>query len=141
MNSVAVRGVPPSPGHSSRGHSDGCKIFPIPGSNETCHHFRHGTLARASDLLPPSSAAIAEKGPCVNVLNVLNALSTAGPTYLAQSVQAGPPAPADDRGLLMSVLVWLLVGLVAGFLASKLVNKRGEGIVRDILLGLVGSLV
>jgi uncharacterized membrane protein YeaQ/YmgE (transglycosylase-associated protein family) len=47
----------------------------------------------------------------------------------------------EDRGLLMSILVWLVVGLVAGFLASKVVNKHGEGLIRDIILGLVGSLV
>lgn len=35
----------------------------------------------------------------------------------------------------------LFVGLVAGFLASKIVNKRGEGLVRDVLLGIVGSVV
>jgi uncharacterized membrane protein YeaQ/YmgE (transglycosylase-associated protein family) len=32
-------------------------------------------------------------------------------------------------------------GLIAGFLASKIVNKRGEGILMDIVLGLVGSFV
>ena len=41
----------------------------------------------------------------------------------------------------MSILSWLLLGLVAGFLGSKIVNKRGEGIVRDILLGIAGALV
>ena len=60
------------------------------------------------------------------------------PTLLADVVDG---APVNDRGLLMSIIVWLLVGLVAGFLASKIVNKRGEGLVRDIVLGLIGSLV
>ncbi len=41
----------------------------------------------------------------------------------------------------MSILAWLVVGLVAGFLASKVVNKTGEGIVLDILLGVVGAMV
>ncbi len=48
---------------------------------------------------------------------------------------------ADDRGMLMSLVIWLFVGLVAGFLASKIVNKRGEGIMLDIILGLVGAFV
>jgi uncharacterized membrane protein YeaQ/YmgE (transglycosylase-associated protein family) len=43
--------------------------------------------------------------------------------------------------MLMSLVTWLIVGLIAGFLASKIVNKRGEGIMLDIVLGLVGSLV
>jgi uncharacterized membrane protein YeaQ/YmgE (transglycosylase-associated protein family) len=39
----------------------------------------------------------------------------------------------------MSFLAWIVLGLVAGFIASKLVNHRGEGIVLDILLGVVGA--
>ena len=41
----------------------------------------------------------------------------------------------------MSFLTWVVLGLLAGFIGSKLVNKRGEGIVLDILLGIVGSVV
>src|SRR5215813_2915401 len=41
----------------------------------------------------------------------------------------------------MSFLSWLLLGLVAGFIGSKIVNRRGEGIVRDILLGIVGAFI
>jgi uncharacterized membrane protein YeaQ/YmgE (transglycosylase-associated protein family) len=40
----------------------------------------------------------------------------------------------------MSVLAWVVLGLVAGFLASKLVNRSGEGIVLDIVLGVVGAV-
>ena len=43
--------------------------------------------------------------------------------------------------MLMGIIVWLFVGLVAGFLGSKIVNKSGEGLVMDIILGLVGSMV
>jgi uncharacterized membrane protein YeaQ/YmgE (transglycosylase-associated protein family) len=41
----------------------------------------------------------------------------------------------------MSILAWLILGLISGFIASKLVNKTGEGIVLDIVLGIVGALV
>ncbi len=41
----------------------------------------------------------------------------------------------------MSIIAWLVVGLVAGFLASKVVNKTGEGLVMDIVLGVVGAVV
>jgi len=41
----------------------------------------------------------------------------------------------------MSLLTWVVLGLLAGFIGSKLVNKRGEGIVLDILLGIVGAVV
>jgi uncharacterized membrane protein YeaQ/YmgE (transglycosylase-associated protein family) len=50
-------------------------------------------------------------------------------------------APADQRGLFMSIVVWLFIGLVAGFLGSKIVNKTGEGAIRDIILGLIGAVV
>lgn len=41
----------------------------------------------------------------------------------------------------MSILAWLLLGLVAGFIGSKLVNKSGEGLILDIVLGVVGAIV
>ncbi|MBV9245441.1 MAG: GlsB/YeaQ/YmgE family stress response membrane protein [Methylobacteriaceae bacterium] len=41
----------------------------------------------------------------------------------------------------MSVLGWLVLGLIAGFIASKIVNKRGEGILLDIVLGIIGAVV
>ena len=41
----------------------------------------------------------------------------------------------------MSIVAWILLGLISGFVASKLVNRRGEGFFIDILLGVVGSLV
>jgi len=41
----------------------------------------------------------------------------------------------------MSIIAWILLGLIAGFLASKLVNNTGEGVVLDIVLGIVGAFV
>ncbi|MBV8961719.1 MAG: GlsB/YeaQ/YmgE family stress response membrane protein [Hyphomicrobiales bacterium] len=41
----------------------------------------------------------------------------------------------------MSIIGWLVLGLIAGFIASKVVNKRGEGVILDIVLGIVGALV
>ena len=41
----------------------------------------------------------------------------------------------------MSWLAWIILGLIAGFIGSKLVNKRGEGLILDILLGIVGAIV
>ncbi len=41
----------------------------------------------------------------------------------------------------MSILAWILLGLVAGFIGSKIVNKTGEGLVLDIVLGIVGAVV
>jgi uncharacterized membrane protein YeaQ/YmgE (transglycosylase-associated protein family) len=41
----------------------------------------------------------------------------------------------------MSLLAWIVLGLLAGFIASKIVNKRGEGLLLDILLGIVGAVI
>jgi len=41
----------------------------------------------------------------------------------------------------MSILAWIILGLIAGFIGSKIVNKTGKGIVTDILLGIVGAVV
>ena len=41
----------------------------------------------------------------------------------------------------MSIISWLVLGLIAGFIGSKLVNKTGEGFFLDIALGIVGAIV
>jgi uncharacterized membrane protein YeaQ/YmgE (transglycosylase-associated protein family) len=41
----------------------------------------------------------------------------------------------------MSFIAWIVLGLVAGFIASKIVNKTGEGMILDIILGIVGAVV
>jgi uncharacterized membrane protein YeaQ/YmgE (transglycosylase-associated protein family) len=41
----------------------------------------------------------------------------------------------------MSIVAWVVLGLISGFIASKIVNKTGEGVVLDIVLGIVGALV
>jgi uncharacterized membrane protein YeaQ/YmgE (transglycosylase-associated protein family) len=41
----------------------------------------------------------------------------------------------------MGVIAWVVLGLIAGFIASKIVNHTGSGLVMDIVLGVVGALV
>lgn len=41
----------------------------------------------------------------------------------------------------MGILAWLVLGLIPGFLASLFVNKRGEGMFMDIVLGVIGAVV
>jgi len=41
----------------------------------------------------------------------------------------------------MSFIAWILLGLISGFIASKIVNRTGEGVLIDIVLGIVGALV
>jgi uncharacterized membrane protein YeaQ/YmgE (transglycosylase-associated protein family) len=40
----------------------------------------------------------------------------------------------------MGILAWIVLGLIAGFIASKIVNHTGSGILMDIVLGVVGAL-
>ena len=40
----------------------------------------------------------------------------------------------------MSFLAWIVLGLISGFIASKIVDKSGQGTVMDIVLGIVGAV-
>jgi uncharacterized membrane protein YeaQ/YmgE (transglycosylase-associated protein family) len=40
----------------------------------------------------------------------------------------------------MSIGTWIIVGLVAGLIASKLVIRSGEGLLRDLSLGAAGAV-
>ena len=51
--------------------------------------------------------------------------------------QANNQAVSEGAG----VIAWILVGLIGGYLASRMVNKTGEGLVRDIILGIIGGIV
>ncbi len=41
----------------------------------------------------------------------------------------------------MSIIGWIVLGLIAGFIASKIVNKEGEGLILDIVLGVIGAVI
>jgi uncharacterized membrane protein YeaQ/YmgE (transglycosylase-associated protein family) len=41
----------------------------------------------------------------------------------------------------MSIIGWLLLGLVAGFVASTTVNAKGEGVLLNIMIGIVGAVI
>lgn len=41
----------------------------------------------------------------------------------------------------MTIIAWVLLGLVAGFIASKIVNRSGAGLLTDLVLGVVGAFV
>jgi len=40
----------------------------------------------------------------------------------------------------MSFLSWIALGLISGFIASKIVNNAGQGVVMDIVLGIIGAV-
>ena len=41
----------------------------------------------------------------------------------------------------MSVIGWIVLGLIAGWVASKIVGGSGQGFFLDLALGMVGALV
>ena len=41
----------------------------------------------------------------------------------------------------MGIISWIILGLIAGFIASKIVNKTGSGMLMDIRLGVIGAIV
>jgi len=61
---------------------------------------------------------------------------------MAQKVLMGRgEVSSSEREVVMSLLVWIVLGLVSGFVASKIVNKTGEGFLLDIALGVLGALI
>jgi uncharacterized membrane protein YeaQ/YmgE (transglycosylase-associated protein family) len=45
------------------------------------------------------------------------------------------------RRCVVSIIGWIILGLLAGFIASKIVNKTGVGFFLDLVLGIVGAIV
>lgn len=41
----------------------------------------------------------------------------------------------------MSIIAWIVVGIIGGFIGSLVVNKRGQGILGDLFLGVIGAVV
>jgi uncharacterized membrane protein YeaQ/YmgE (transglycosylase-associated protein family) len=41
----------------------------------------------------------------------------------------------------MSIIAWILLGLISGFIASKVVNGSGKGVIMDMVLGVIGAFV
>ena len=41
----------------------------------------------------------------------------------------------------MSMVSWIILGLIAGFVGAKIVNREGQGFWLDIALGIVGAVV
>jgi hypothetical protein len=48
---------------------------------------------------------------------------------------------AAKGGHLMSIIGWIVLGIIIGFVASRVAHKKGRGIIPDIILGIAGSIV
>lgn len=40
-----------------------------------------------------------------------------------------------------SIIIWIICGAIAGFIASKLVKGSGSGLLIDLILGVIGAIV
>jgi uncharacterized membrane protein YeaQ/YmgE (transglycosylase-associated protein family) len=43
--------------------------------------------------------------------------------------------------MVANLLAWIFLGLIAGFLAGKVVNRSGSGILLDMFLGIIGAVI
>jgi uncharacterized membrane protein YeaQ/YmgE (transglycosylase-associated protein family) len=60
----------------------------------------------------------------------------------ARSCAWGPGIlPGKDQGCVMSIIVWLIVGAIAGWLAGMVVKGGGFGLIGDIIVGIVGAVI
>lgn len=41
----------------------------------------------------------------------------------------------------MSIIGWIILGLISGWIASKVVDNKGKGLIVNLVLGIIGSLV
>ncbi len=41
----------------------------------------------------------------------------------------------------MYYVYWIIIGIVAGFIASRIVNRRGEGMLLDLFIGILGAYI
>jgi uncharacterized membrane protein YeaQ/YmgE (transglycosylase-associated protein family) len=64
--------------------------------------------------------------------SAIDACGFSSASFLHPSIQ--------QEELTMSFVTWVVLGLAAGFIGSQLVNRRGKGILLDILLGVVGAV-
>ena len=73
---------------------------------------------------------------------------------LTWNIPIGAPAPVRlttearrralvprQEGTLMSIIGWLILGGIAGFIASMIIDRSGKGLMLDIILGVVGAVI
>ena len=55
--------------------------------------------------------------------------------------RTGMPILNTEESSTLSFVAWIVIGLVTGFIGSKILNKTGRGLGRDCLIGIVGAFV
>ena len=41
----------------------------------------------------------------------------------------------------MSIIGWMVLGLICGFVATRVVHKEGRGVIPDLILGIAGAIL
>jgi uncharacterized membrane protein YeaQ/YmgE (transglycosylase-associated protein family) len=60
---------------------------------------------------------------------------------LTISTRTGMPILNRREGSTLAFVAWIVIGLVTGFIGSKILNKTGRSLGRDCLIGIVGAFV
>lgn len=83
------------------------------------------------------------------IVGILAVTAIAGVLYLLSMSnrllsignRTGMPILDPQESSTLSLVAWIVIGLVTGFIGSKILNKTGRGLGRDCLIGVVGALV
>jgi uncharacterized membrane protein YeaQ/YmgE (transglycosylase-associated protein family) len=82
-------------------------------------------------------ASIPHRSICIHMKVKLSSV-----VFVAASMPAVALADTgNNAGPAVGIIAWLLIGLISGYLASRIVNKEGEGMFLDIVLGIVGAFI
>jgi uncharacterized membrane protein YeaQ/YmgE (transglycosylase-associated protein family) len=63
---------------------------------------------------------------------------------MVEGMAANPQRPNHNRGGNMdveSIVIWLIIGAVAGWLAGLIVKGGGFGLIGDIIVGIIGAVI
>jgi uncharacterized membrane protein YeaQ/YmgE (transglycosylase-associated protein family) len=66
---------------------------------------------------------------------------TLGKARSKSSLHTGPSSAIQRKKDNMGFLYWIIVGLIAGWLAGKVMKGEGYGVLVDIILGILGAVV
>ena len=103
---------------------------------------RRFRAAEASGEVKQVASVLTEALNSQNLTWRLNSEAVGCMLSVCRKLKTEIPAHSQSGGeTRMGIVAWIILGLVAGFIGSKIVNKSGEGFFLDIILGIVGAVV
>jgi uncharacterized membrane protein YeaQ/YmgE (transglycosylase-associated protein family) len=94
---------------------------------------------RGSRLSPGTIAIIAILA--ITAVAVVLYLLSINNRFLSISSRTGMLVLNRQESSTLSFVAWIVIGLVIGFIGSKILNKTGRGLGRDCLIGIVGAFI